>query len=89
MNHTKIDQTPLFVFFLILIIASGIIEALIITKNMEVLYPVLMWLPALAAFAATGWKIKKSKEKFALSDFFRRRGLRCGKLAGRWEQLHH
>lgn len=54
MNHVKINQAPLFVFFLILILASGVVEALIITKNMEVLYPVLMWLPALAAFAATG-----------------------------------
>ena len=79
MNHVKINQAPLFVFFLILILASGVVEALIITKNMEVLYPVLMWLPALAAFAATGWKIKKSKEKFALLGFFRHCGFHaCG-----------
>ncbi len=79
MNETKEKRNPLFVYFLILIPLSVIVEALIVTKNIGILYSVLMWIPAVAAFVAAGWKGKRSGEKFTLLGYFRSCGFRrCG-----------
>lgn len=79
MNETKPKRSPLFVYFCVLIPLSAAAEALIVTKNIGILYPVLMWIPALAAFAAAGWKGKRSAEKTTLLGYFRSCGFRrCG-----------
>lgn len=80
MEHKTSKLTPLSLFFLILILLSGIAEALIVTRDMEILYPVLMWIPALAAFAAAGWRRKHEEEKGTLLGFFRGCSLRRCKV---------
>ena len=70
---------PLQVYLLLVLLTSAVVETLIITKGMEILYEVLMWLPALAALAANLWKVKHSGEKCGFLGFFRQGGFRrCG-----------
>ena len=79
MNDTNRKLTPLAVFFIVVLLTSAVVEALIITKGIGILYAVLMWLPALAALAANLRKVKQSGEKCGLLGFFRQGGFRrCG-----------
>ena len=79
MNNTNRKLTPLAVFFIVVLLTSAVVEALIITKGIGILYAVLMWLPALAALAANLRKVKQSGEKCSLLGFFRQGGFRrCG-----------
>lgn len=72
----KRKLSPLSVFFLIVLPLSAAAEALIVWKQLDILYPVLMWLPALAALAANLRAAGASGEKAKALDFFRRGGFR-------------
>ncbi len=80
MKNLNVRSKPLFLFFLLVIILSVIVDALIITRGTEILYLVVMWVPALAALAANILKGKLSGEKVTLIGFFRGSGFRVCKI---------
>ena len=53
MNNRKYSDKAMIVFFTIVIVASLIVETMIILGSAGVLYFALMWIPAFAAVIAT------------------------------------
>ena len=81
MKKIKKENRPLALFFLILILASAVAETLIITIQLEILYPVLMWIPAIAAMAATGYRLRSEGESGRRGRLLRECGVRRCRIA--------
>lgn len=70
----------LIIFIVTVIILSSIVEAGIIMKDLNVLYPVLMWIPGLMAVVSNVISIVENKEKITLKTFINRLGFRKTKI---------
>ena len=70
MNNRKYSNKAMVTFFIIVIVASLIVETMIILGGAKILYFALMWIPAIAAIIAT--LINDKKEGFFKSLGIRR-----------------
>ena len=61
-----IKNKALKLFFIVVITLSIIVDVLLISTGNGVLYPILMWVPAIAALVANIYEQVSSKEKFDL-----------------------
>lgn len=68
MRENMYGQKALIVFFTIVVILSAVAETLIVTAELEWMYAVLMWIPAIAAFAAICVLCKENGQKLSLKS---------------------
>lgn len=80
MNNTSIGRKATLTFFVISILLSAVVEALICRGGPEWLYLVLMWIPALAATAANCVSFRENSEAFSVKKLFAMGGFRKCKL---------
>jgi len=78
--EAKKTISPLGLFFGIVIPASLAVEGLIITRDQQALYLLLMWIPAIGALAANCLRFARSGEAFSLKRFLNAGGFRCCKF---------
>ena len=78
MREFHYGRKALIVFFAITVALSALVETLIATTGQEWLYLPLMWLPAIAAFAAVIVSLRESEERFTLRLYLSKLGfVRC------------
>ena len=79
MNNRSVGQKAFVTFFVIVILMSAVVEAMICRGGPEWLYLVLMWIPALGATVANCVSFGENKEPFRLKKLFAMGGFRkCG-----------
>ena len=72
----KYTDSSVKIFFIVVIIASLIVEYMIINNGPSWLYLLLMWLPAIAAIIANIVSIKQKNETVKIKEFISRLGIR-------------
>ena len=80
MDNRSIGKKACFIFFVIVILLSVIVETLICRSGPEWLYLVLMWIPALAAAVANCISFRENREPFSVKKLFAMGGFRKCKL---------
>lgn len=70
----------LIIFISSVIVLSIIVELGIILKGLDVLYPLLMWIPGLMAVVANVVSIIEKKEKIGIKTFINRLGFKVAKI---------
>lgn len=72
----EIKNKALKLFFVVVIILSVIVDILLIKTSNGILYPILMWIPAIAALIANIYEQLTSKEKFSIKKLLSGLGFR-------------
>ena len=79
-EETKVGKKACLTFFVIVILLSAVVEAMICRAGPQWLYLVLMWIPALAATVANCISFRENREPFSLKKLFAKGGFRKSKL---------
>ena len=75
-KQPRISKKALTVFMSLVILLSGITEALYCAGRIEWVVALLMWVPAVSAFIASGVAMADNKDKFNPIKLFRYSGIR-------------
>ncbi len=74
MNGVSKNRKSLIIFFTVVTILSAIAELLICRYQNMMAYPLLMWMPAVSALAASIYLIRNSGKPFSIKELFRKMG---------------
>ena len=80
MDNRSIGKKACFIFFVIVILLSAVVETMICRDGPEWLYLILMWIPALAAVVGNCISFRENGEPFSLKKLFSRGGFRRCRL---------